>query len=72
MAPEMSSILELLMDGKWHSLDDLLKQTGFAPDKIKTTLDFLREYDFIDYDVKAKKVKLEDRAKDFLTETTTA
>lgn len=72
MAPEMASILELLMDGKWHSIGELLKITGLASDKIKTTLDFLREYDFVVLDRKTKRVKLEDRAKEFLAETTTA
>ncbi len=72
MAPEMASILELLMDGKWHSVAELLKQTGLPSDKIRTTLEFLKEYDFVVFDGNGKRVKLEHRAREFLTETTTA
>ena len=51
-------ILELLNDGKWHMIEELLLEAGLNEQKLKKTIGFLGEYGFIKVDEENKKVKV--------------
>lgn len=51
-------ILELLSDGKWHGIEDLLSGAGLSEQKLQEITGFLGEYGFIEVDEENKKVKV--------------
>jgi DNA-binding IclR family transcriptional regulator len=40
-------ILELLNDGKWHSLDEVRRKTELKENEVQQIVEFLKEYSFI-------------------------
>jgi len=51
-------ILELLSDGKWHGIEELLLGTGLGEQKLQEITGFLGKYGFIKVDEENKKVKV--------------
>jgi len=51
-------ILELLSDGKWHGIEDLLSGAGLSEQKFQEITGFLGKYGFIKVDEENKKVKV--------------
>ena len=62
----------MLGDGKWHMLDEIRQKTKVDKDRIQQTVEFLKEYNFIVVDEDETKVKLNEMARKFLTQTATA
>lgn len=50
--------LNAICDGRWHSIDSLVRRFNVDVDKLKKALDFLAEYDFVEWDTKKTKVKV--------------
>ena len=66
--PKIDEILMLLKNNKWHDLREITEKVEVSIDKLERILSFLSEYDFIQLDLKQKKVKLKPHLFKFLTE----
>jgi len=51
--------LEILKDGKWHSLDALMDELRLPKKVIERVLRFLAEFGFIRLDEEAQRVKID-------------
>jgi len=51
-------ILELLNDGKWHVIEELLFSSGLSEPKFQEITRFLTKYSFIMVDEENKRVKV--------------
>ena len=56
--PKMEKLIELLKDGKWHSLEEISEKTEASPEKLEELLKTLSEYQLIRYDRELKAAKL--------------
>lgn len=56
--PKMEKLIELLKDGKWHSLEEIAEKTEASPEKLEELLKTLSEYQLIRYDRELKAAKL--------------
>ena len=56
--PKMERLIELLKDGKWHSLEEIAEKTETTPEKLEELLETLSEYQLIRYDKELKAAKL--------------
>ncbi len=64
--PAIDWILDLLEDGKWHNLSEILEESQLPSSKMKTIVGFLSEYELINVDKESKKVRLTPQMFDFL------
>jgi DNA-binding IclR family transcriptional regulator len=55
---KVMTILELLSDGKWHGIEDLLMKTGLNERKFQEITMFLSNYDFVKFDEEKRRVKI--------------
>jgi predicted transcriptional regulator len=51
-------ILELLSDGKWHGVEELLLGAGLSEQKFQEITGFLSKYGFVKVDEENKKLKV--------------
>jgi DNA-binding IclR family transcriptional regulator len=51
-------ILELLSDGKWHGIDELLVSVKLSEQKFREVTEFLDKYGFVEFDHENRKVKV--------------
>ena len=58
MAVRMVSILEVLIDGKWHTLTEIQKETKLDRDQSHQIIEFLVRYGFILIDRSASKAMI--------------
>ena len=56
--PKMEKLIELLKDGKWHSLEEIAEKTEASLEKLEELLKTLSEYQLIRYDRELKAAKL--------------
>jgi len=54
----IDEILELLRNGEWHELKEIVDETQLHEFKVELITSFLAEYDFLDYNKREKKIKL--------------
>jgi biotin operon repressor len=66
----MGVILKILDDGQWHTLEEVRKQSDLSETQIDEVIAFLREYDFVVFDKKNKRIRLEEMVQRFLTHAT--
>jgi DNA-binding IclR family transcriptional regulator len=59
MVSRAMDILELLSDGRWHGVEELLLRTGLNEQKFEEVTVFLSKYDFVKVDKKNKRVKID-------------
>ncbi len=59
-------VMDLLEDGSWHSLTDIEEKSGLHEFKLEILANFLAEYDFMELDKTARKVRLAASIVDFL------
>ena len=64
--PTTDWIMEVLEDGKWHNLSDILEKSQLPNSKIKTIISFLSEYNIIHLDKGLQKIKLTPQTFHFL------
>jgi uncharacterized protein YutD len=69
---KITSILEMLGDGRWHMLEEIREKLKIDDAQLRQITDFLNKYDFIVKDGAGKKVKLDRIVQEFLAETATA
>ena len=68
---EIDEVVDLIRDGQWHQLEDVVNKIKLPKPKTDKILEFLADYDFIDLDNKHKKVKANPALTKFLKETET-
>ena len=56
--PKMERLIELLKDGKWHSLEEVAEKMEVTPEKLEELLETLSEYQLVRYDKELKVAKL--------------
>jgi DNA-binding IclR family transcriptional regulator len=66
---KLSRTLELLGDGKWHTMSEIMKRSETDRREWKQVMDFLREYNFIVVDEEKRRVRLKEEAERLLTRT---
>lgn len=52
-------ILELLSDGKWHEIDELLVRIKLTEEKFREVTEFLDKYGFVEFDHENRKLKVD-------------
>jgi predicted transcriptional regulator len=65
----IDEILELLEDGKWHDIKEVMEKSNLQEFKVEMIYAFLTEYTFIDFNKEQKKAKLTPATLKFLRET---
>ena len=65
---EITNFLEVLINGKWHKLEEIIQKTGLDKHKAELILDFLKKYSFIEFDEQLKQVKASRALLNFLRE----
>jgi predicted transcriptional regulator len=65
-------ILELLSDGNWHGIDDLLVKVKLNEQKFREVTEFLDKYGFIEFDHENRKVKINRDFRKLLVQKTVA
>ena len=58
MVSRVMLILELLSDGKWHEIDELLVEVRLTEQKFREVTEFLDKYGFVEFDHENRKVKV--------------
>jgi hypothetical protein len=58
VASKVMLILELLSDGKWHGVDELLVEAGLCERRFREIAVFLGKYDFVKFDEEKRRVKV--------------
>jgi len=62
-------ILELLNDGKWHSLDEVGRKMELKENEVQQIIEFLKEYNFIILKETREAVRIEKAARRLLTQS---
>jgi predicted transcriptional regulator len=65
-------ILELLIDGNWHGIDELLVKVKLNEQKFREVTEFLDKYGFIEFDHENRKVKINRDFRKLLVQKTVA
>ena len=63
----IDTIISSLIDGNWHSIDEILEYLGDTKPKTLFTLMFLWKFDFVDVDQNEKHIKLSYPFANFMT-----
>ncbi len=64
--PTLDWILEVLGDGKWHQVREILERSKLADSTIKRIIGFLAEYHLIQRDETLQKIRLTPKTLRFL------
>lgn len=57
MHPQIDKIIELLKDGKWHTIKEISQKSKLHEFKIEILADFLARYSFLELNKKERRVK---------------
>jgi DNA-binding IclR family transcriptional regulator len=68
---KITMVLEILGDGKWHGIDELLHSLSLSEDKFRELTSFLNAYSFVKFDEKHGRVKINSDFKKLLAQTAT-
>jgi predicted transcriptional regulator len=63
---DVDKLLDVLKDGKWHSIEQIVQKTGIEEYKAKLVISFLEQFHFVHTDKKTGKIKLTALTKQFL------
>lgn len=66
MQSSIDKIINLLQDGKWHTIKELSQKSRVHDFKIEMLTDFLADYSFVKLDKKEGKAKLSESFAEFL------
>ena len=72
MVSRLMLILELLSDGNWHGIDELLVKVKLNEQKFREVTEFLDKYSFIEFDHENRKVKINRDFRKLLVQKTVA
>ena len=65
-AEEVDMLFEVLKDGKWHSMDELISKTKMKETNAKLITSFLESFCFIHLDKEKERIKLDVLTRKFL------
>lgn len=65
---QVDDILELLEDGRWHYVDEVVKKSTLREPKVEMVLNFLAEFALIEFDIEKQKAKLTPTTLKFIIE----
>jgi transcription initiation factor IIE alpha subunit len=68
----MTKILEMLIDGKWHTPKEIQQKTKLDKNQIQQVITFLKRYRFISVDKMTRKVILDKTVQKFLAQKSTS
>ena len=68
---KITMILEILGDGKWHGIEELLLRLELNEHKFREIAAFLNKYDFVKIDEKNRRVKINRDFKKLLAQPVT-
>lgn len=66
MKLEIENVIELLKDGKWHTIKEISQKSKIHEFKIEMITDFLADYSFLELNKEEKKAKLSKMFVEFL------
>ncbi len=69
MQQQIDKVIELLKDGKWHTIKEVSQKSKLHEFKIEILADFLADYSFLELNKKEKKAKLSKAFAEFLKKT---
>lgn len=72
MAFKIAGVLEILNDGKWHTLEGIRREMNLNKNQIQQIAGFLEEYEFAAIDETKKKMKIEEAVRKFLAQEATS
>jgi DNA-binding IclR family transcriptional regulator len=72
MAFKIAGVLDMLNDGKWHTLEGIRKEMKLNKDQIQQIALFLEEYEFVAIDETKKKMRIEEPVRKFLAHEVTS
>jgi predicted transcriptional regulator len=72
LVSRLTLILELLSDGNWHGIDELLVKVKLNEQKFREVTEFLDKYSFIEFDHENRKVKINRDFRKLLVQKTVA
>lgn len=67
---KITMVLEILGDGKWHRIEDLLLSLNLSEHKFRELTSFLNAYSFVKVDEKNGRVRIDSDFKKLLTQIT--
>lgn len=67
---KITMVLEILGDGKWHRIEDLLLSLNVSEHKFRELTSFLNAYSFVKVDEKNGRVRIDRDFKKLLTQIT--
>jgi DNA-binding transcriptional regulator/RsmH inhibitor MraZ len=67
---KITMALEILGDGKWHRIEELLLSLKLSEDKFRELTSFLNAYSFVKVDEKNGRVKINNDFKKLLNQIT--
>jgi transcription initiation factor IIE alpha subunit len=68
----MTKVLEMLIDGRWHTLKEIQQKTKLDKNQIRQVVRFLERYGFISVDKTVREVILDKTVQKFLSEKSTS
>jgi DNA-binding IclR family transcriptional regulator len=72
MASKIAAFLEILSDGEWHGLEEVRKRTRLSVKQVEQIAEFLEQYEFVTVDPAAKKIRIMEAVRRFLTRGATS
>ena len=63
----IDEIFEILDNGDWHYLTEVAEKAGTQKTKVELISNFLADYDFLEFDKTAERIKLSKQLRSFLT-----
>ena len=63
---KLDEILEMLSDGKWHSIAEISSIFHIEEEKMIEVLQFLMNFELVEYDEAEKRAKITDIGRSFL------
>ena len=71
MVSKITTILEMLSDGKWHGIEEVQLRLELNERKMQEITTFLNKYDFVKIDKEHGKVKINRNFQKLLAQTVT-
>ena len=69
---KIAEVLEMLEDGRWHTLKEIREKIKLSENKIQQIVEFLKGYGFVLMNEEKGWVKLDETVKEFLRQTATS
>jgi len=70
MAVRVADVLDIISDGKWHTLEEIRRKMNLKKDQVQQIAGFLKEYEFVTMDETRRKIRIEEAAREFLAKET--